>query len=114
MVLSGAIGNNNIGGKIDFNVINASGSATDTSGYLGVLLEDASFASNDSAMVFGLRSAGAAVTEVMRLKGTGELITINQTITGLDTYADNTAATGGGLTAGQLYKTASGAVMIVY
>ena len=32
----------------------------------------------------------------------------------LTTYADNTAALAGGLTAGQLYKTASGQVMVVY
>jgi len=114
LVQAGANGDNNIGGSIDFHIMNASGTASATSGYLGVILEDALGASLDSSMVFGLRSAGAAVTEVMRLKGTGELITINQKITGLATYADNTAATGGGLTTGQLYKTASGTVMIVY
>jgi hypothetical protein len=32
----------------------------------------------------------------------------------LSTYADNTAATGGGLVAGDLYKTATGQVMVVY
>lgn len=32
----------------------------------------------------------------------------------LPTYADNAAATGGGLTAGQVYKTSTGVLMIVY
>ena len=32
----------------------------------------------------------------------------------LSTYADNTAALAGGLIAGQLYKTSTGQVMVVY
>lgn len=36
------------------------------------------------------------------------------TVTLLPTYADNAAATSGGLTAGQLYKTATGEVMVTY
>ena len=36
------------------------------------------------------------------------------TITGLPTYADNTAALAGGLTAGQLYKTSTGVLMVTY
>ena len=35
-----------------------------------------------------------------------------QTITGLPTYADDTAAGTGGLTEGQLYKTATGQLMV--
>ena len=33
---------------------------------------------------------------------------------GLQTYADNTAALAGGLVAGQLYRTSTGVVMVVY
>ncbi|MBU2553360.1 MAG: hypothetical protein KKF98_02805 [Bacteroidetes bacterium] len=35
-------------------------------------------------------------------------------VVGLTTYADNATATGAGLTAGDMYRTASGVVMIVY
>lgn len=36
------------------------------------------------------------------------------TISGLATYADNSAATSGGLSAGALYRTSTGVLMIVY
>ena len=35
-------------------------------------------------------------------------------VVGLPTYAGNTAATGGGLTAGDCYRTSAGVVMVVY
>ena len=71
-------------------------------------------AAEASDFFWSLRDSASAVTEVMRLKGNGELITINQKNTGLATYADNTAALAGGLTTGQLYKTSTGEVRITY
>jgi len=35
-------------------------------------------------------------------------------VTGLPEYADNAAALGGGLTAGDFYRTATGVLMVVY
>jgi len=47
------------------------------------------------------------------LSASGEsLHELSQRITSLPTYADDTAAGVGGLTAGQFYKTSAGAVMV--
>lgn len=53
-------------------------------------------------------SNGAALVERLRIKETGVL-----NVTSAPTYADNAAATSGGLTVGDIYKTASGELRIV-
>jgi hypothetical protein len=53
-------------------------------------------------------TAGTVKSTVLQIKE-GKL-----QLTGLPTYADNTAATTGGLTVGNFYKTSTGQLMIVY
>lgn len=83
------------------------------SGRFGFLWTDTSVGAENSSFEWWLRSSGTP-TKRMELTHAGQLIVPNAKLTGLATYADNTAATGGGLVAGELYRTAAGNVMITY
>jgi hypothetical protein len=61
-------------------------------------------------LVFSVTADGASSpTEAMRIKNS-RIINIANT----PTYADNAAAKAGGLVDGDVYRTATGALMIVY
>lgn len=61
---------------------------------------------------------GGTATERMRIGsagvGFGMTASSKLAVAGLPVYADNTAATGAGLTAGNFYRTSTGAVQVVY
>ena len=72
-------------------------------------VEDTSGGGSANGLALRERSAsGSSVVRAYFPQGGG------MTIVGLPTYADNAAATTGGLTAGRLYRTATGTVMVVY
>lgn len=59
-------------------------------------------------------TSGGTFAKKMELTHDGRLTLSTLTLSGLSTYADNTAALAGGLTAGMIYKTSSGVVMVTY
>jgi len=74
-----------IGVSIDFSIEQANGT-TASQGYFGAILTNASTIA--SAFVWHLRNAGAALAEVMRLTGAGELLNLKQHV-GSGTTAPN-------------------------
>lgn len=87
---------------------------TETSGYIINKWTTATDASETSSFEFWLRNGGASIAKKAEITGDGKLILSTLTLSGLSTYADNTAALAGGLTAGMIYKTSSGVVMVTY
>jgi hypothetical protein len=103
---------NAVGGVTDF--VN---NAYYASGWKYFLADQASkISQQDGVITFSTATAGAAPGDA--ITWSDRLIINNAgkfTLPGgLTTYADNAAALSGGLTAGDLYKTATGVVMIVY
>jgi hypothetical protein len=96
-----------IGGSIDFSIQHTTGA--DISNQLVSKWTNATGATRTSQFeVWGVNSAVSAVKFIV--KGSG-VINIP---TPPSTYADNTAAIAGGLVAGDLYKTSTGQLMIVF
>lgn len=109
--MSQLLANNEVGGEADW-LMNAYYS----SGWKYLLADEASKIEQINGIIsFSTAAAGvagAAITWIDRLiiNNAGKFTLPG----GLTTYADNTAALAGGLTAGDLYKTAAGVVMITY
>jgi len=108
-----------VGNSITFYGLQSTLSGTNTSRIAGMfvnrVIESASSTfSTGFEWWVSVGSPTPGLTKVMELLNTGMLIVPKLTLTGLATYADNAAATGGGLTAGQLYKTSAGEVRITY
>ena len=65
----------------------------------------------DNTVVLG----DAAVTDVLAgSTGAARVRAGTLTLSNLPVYADNAAALGGGLTAGQVYRTSTGVLMVTY
>ena len=109
---SSGTASNNIGSYIAYRNKHVDGNLYE-SGRIANKITDVTVLTRTSNFEWWLADSGT-LAKTMELTGAGKLIVANAKLTGLATYADNTAATGGGLTAGQLYRTAAGNVMITY
>jgi len=79
---------NNIGSAIEFVLENSAGLVSAVSAQITALLTNATSGSETSVFTWWLRNAGAALAEVMRLTGAGELLNLKQHV-GSGTTAPN-------------------------